>query len=248
MMALFCHWNALMGFILYLNMRSLQLFNFNIYLHFLFSLMLLLSVLFCVKEKFFLRRALNQPSITGADGKRCTEWNKAVVARNVPQPVPSNRLQRSSLFVFVHPCLFRYCGNGSYPYTASSAACANPLTCRPSPPTPTAPLYPPATLCSTSKTGKKSLILSSNSVYINEMPPALHVHVCECVLAQFLDCLCVCQSDCSLEPRFTVPQVIGNLETNGCWTDCLFAVQQYASGVNRNIFFFLMEPCFLLLY
>lgn len=73
--------------------------------------------------------------------------------------------------------------------------------------------------------------------------------MCMCVyriLAQFLIwlfawacaglCVCVweCLSDCSLVACFTVPQVMGNWEINGCWADCLFPVQQNASGVNRD--------------
>ncbi len=82
-----------------------------------------------------------------------------------------------------------------------------------------------------------------------KMPLALCVHVCVCVCPSFFYdslvlcvCVCVCASVCLsalCSPCFSVPQVIGNLETNGCWTDCRFAVQQNASGVNRAIFLLL---------
>lgn len=155
------------------------------------------------------------------------------------------------LFVFVHPCWFRHGGHGSGPFTASSVACANLLTCRPSPPATCCPFYPPATLCSSSKRERKKpyLILKHYLAKWNA-PSFVRACVCVCWPSFFYDCLfvcvclslcvyvCVCLSDCFLVPCFTVPLVIGNLETNGCWTDCLFAVQQNASGVNRDFTFF----------
>lgn len=62
-----------------------------------------------------------------------------------------------ALFIFVHPCLFRYCGHGSLPWTTSPLwrvpACSHAGQLHPIP----LPFYPPATLCSSSNTKKESL-------------------------------------------------------------------------------------------
>lgn len=141
-----------------------------------------------------------------------------------PWSVLSNRLQRSSLFVFVHPCLFRYCGHGwlisinwllCHVPTHSHAGQIHTLHC---------PFYLPATLCRSSNRQKKSLISSSNTVYLNEMPSAFYVYLF--VLAQFLSwllvCVRLCVCVCAYVPKWLLSRALflhslGNRKLGNKW-------------------------------
>lgn len=48
---------------------------------------------------------------------------------------------------------------------------------------------------------KKSLILSSNTVYLNEMPSAFYVHLFVSWPSFFHDCLCVSDCVCAYVPK-----------------------------------------------
>lgn len=141
-----------------------------------------------------------------------------------PWSVLSNRLQRSSLFVFVHPCLFRYCGHGwlisinwlpCHVPTHSHAGQIHTLHC---------PFYPPATLCRSSnrQKKKKSLIASSNTVYLNEMPSAFYVRLFVSWPSFFHDCLCVFDCVCAYVPKWLLSRALflyslGNRKLGNKW-------------------------------
>lgn len=168
-----------------------------------------------------------------------------------------------TLFIFVHPCLFRYCGHGSLPCTTSPLwhvpTCSHAGQLHPI----LLPFYPPATLCSSSNT-KNLFLLFGCCPWKKENAPSL-VHA----LWVFLFCLisfiarvfvraCVHACDESSFPCCTIPLVTGK-RWDESQTDAHLIASfpkwkkkrkeiKNASGVNRLVFslYFRSETCFLL--
>lgn len=140
-----------------------------------------------------------------------------------PWSVLSNRLQRSSLFVFVHPCLFRYCGHGwfisinwllCHVPTHSHAGQIHTLHC---------PFYLPATLCRSSNRQKKKpyLILKHCLLKWNALS-LLCVFVCLGPVSFMTACVCSIVCVCAYVPKWLLSRALflhslGNRKLGNKW-------------------------------